>query len=499
MRGIRSDLRQALRSLRKTPGFSLAVVAALALGIGPNTAIFSIVHATLLEPLPFPEPEQLVRVWSQVGGKREGTSPADFRAWRQQATSFQYLEAFWPRQLNLASTEAPERVRARQVSPDGYRMFGEGVWLGRDFAADEDQPGKHQVALVSHRLWKRQGGDPAMVGREIRLDSKPYLVIGVLPPGPQDRRPADLWIPLSLTPDEIANRLLTRMIWNELGRGWLSLDQPSAPSLRLGNVNGLVGTTRRGQSAFDLLIQEEDVARPDSFYAEVSPGIGRTDVGEAISVFVDDVAFVGIEGDCEDAPVHQGAQLGAGGAAVVIAVGPEQEGSEPPVTIVDIAVVIAAIDLEVQLAQGDIAVCAGLAVGQPCHVAEQLVSVIDLTVVIAVEGEKRIVRSGCGPGDLLAYAVRIDVELHALVDAGQVEATMTEIEHNRTTNPGRVVGRHQYAVAFNDVRASGSRVTALEGWTASVPRLADRSRQPDFIVFQITCIPRLTGHGRELE
>jgi putative ABC transport system permease protein len=92
------------------------------------------------------------------------------------------------------------------VSPDGYRMFGEGVWLGRDFAADEDQPGKHQVALLSHRLWKRLGGDPAMVGREIRLDSKPYLVIGVLPPGPQDRRPADLWIPLSLTPDEIANR-----------------------------------------------------------------------------------------------------------------------------------------------------------------------------------------------------------------------------------------------------------------------------------------------------
>jgi putative ABC transport system permease protein len=203
---IWSDLRLAFRSVRKAPGFSLAIVAALALGIGPNTAIFSIVYATLLAPLPHPQPEQLVRVWSQARGQRAGTSPAEFREWKRQATSFQYLEAFWPRQLNLATPDAPERVRARQVSPDGYRMFGDKVWLGRDFRADEDQPGKNQVAILSHRLWKRHGGDPGLVGREIRLDSKPYLVIGVLAPGIQDRRPADLWIPLSLTPEEIANR-----------------------------------------------------------------------------------------------------------------------------------------------------------------------------------------------------------------------------------------------------------------------------------------------------
>jgi putative ABC transport system permease protein len=200
------DVRLALRSLRKAPGFSLAVMAALALGIGPNTAIFSIVHATLLAPLPHPQPEQLVRVWSHTGGKREGTSAADYRDWKQQATSFQYLEPFWPRQLNLAGPEAPERVRARQTSPDGYRMFGDGVWLGRDFGADEDQPGRNQVAILSHRLWQRLGADPGLVGRDVRLDSRSYRVVGVLPPGTQDRRPADLWIPLSLTPDEVANR-----------------------------------------------------------------------------------------------------------------------------------------------------------------------------------------------------------------------------------------------------------------------------------------------------
>ena len=201
-----SDLRLAVRVLKRAPGFSCAVIAALALGIGPNTAIFSIVYATLLAPLPFPQPEQLVMVWSQVRGNRDATSPADYLDWKQQATSFQYLEPFWPRQFNLATPEAPERVRARQTSPDGYRMLGEGVWLGRDFRADEDQPGKNQVALLSHRLWRRYGSDPSIIGRDIRMDSKPYTVIGVLPPGSQDRRPADLWIPLSFTPEETRNR-----------------------------------------------------------------------------------------------------------------------------------------------------------------------------------------------------------------------------------------------------------------------------------------------------
>jgi len=207
-----SDLKSAVRVLKRAPGFSTAVIIALALGIGPNTAIFSIVYATLLAPLPFPDPDQLVMVWSKVRGNRDGTSPAEYLDWKRQATSFQYLEPFWPRYFNLATPEAPERVRARQTSPDGYRMLGEGIWLGRDFRADEDQPGKNQVALLSHRLWRRMGADASIIGRDIRLDSKPYTVIGVLPPGPQDRRPADLWIPLSFTPEEIRNRQFRPLI-----------------------------------------------------------------------------------------------------------------------------------------------------------------------------------------------------------------------------------------------------------------------------------------------
>jgi len=201
------DFRFAVRGALRTPGFSLAVIAALALGIGPNTAIFSIVYATLLAPTPYPDPDQLVLVWSQVRGNRDGTSPADYLEWKEQATSFQYLEPILPRGFNLSIPEAPERVRARQTSTNGHRMWGEAVWLGRDFAPDEDQPGKNHVVLLRHRLWRQRfGADPGIIGRDIRMDGTPYRVIGVLRPGVSDRVPADVWIPLSLTPKEIANR-----------------------------------------------------------------------------------------------------------------------------------------------------------------------------------------------------------------------------------------------------------------------------------------------------
>jgi putative ABC transport system permease protein len=203
-----SDLKFAVRGLAGAPGLSAAAVAALALGIGPNTAIFSLVYATLLAPLPFPHPDQLVRVSAMVRDTRSGTSPAEYLEWKERAISFQSLEAFWPgRALNLATPNAPERVVARQVTPGGHRLLSEGVWLGRDFRADEDQPGKQHVVLLTHRLWReRFGADPDIVGRDIRMDSIPYTVVGVIAPGNWDRTPANVWIPISLTPDEVANR-----------------------------------------------------------------------------------------------------------------------------------------------------------------------------------------------------------------------------------------------------------------------------------------------------
>src|ERR687885_1344490 len=143
-----SDVRLAVRGLMKARGFSLAAIAALALGIGPNTAIYSVVYATLLAPLPYADPDQLVMVWSKSpSGVRNTVSPGDALAWKEAATSFKYLEPFTPRLFNLSTPDEPLRVRARLVTPDGHRMLGEGIALGRDFLPDDDQPGKNQVVL----------------------------------------------------------------------------------------------------------------------------------------------------------------------------------------------------------------------------------------------------------------------------------------------------------------------------------------------------------------
>jgi putative ABC transport system permease protein len=208
------DLKTAVRGLRATPWLSAAAVVALALGIGPNTAIFSIVYATLLAPLPFSNPDQLARVTPMVGEGQDRASLAEYIEWKKRATSFQALEAFWPgRTLNLATRDAPELVIARQVTPGGHRMLSQGVWLGRDFRADEDQPGKQHVVLLTHRLWReRFGADRDIIGRDIRMDSIPYTVVGVLEPGSWDRTPANIWIPIAFTPAEIANRQVRPLI-----------------------------------------------------------------------------------------------------------------------------------------------------------------------------------------------------------------------------------------------------------------------------------------------
>ena len=209
-----SELETAVRGLKRTPWLSAAAVVALALGIGPNTAIFSIVYATVLAPLPYANPDQLARVTPMVGNAQDRASAAEYLEWKKRATSFQALEAFRPgRTLNLAIGDAPEIVIARQVTPGGHSMLSERMFLGRDFRADEDQPGKQHVVLLTHRLWReRFGADRDIIGRDIRMDSIPYTVVGVLEPGSWDRTPANVWIPISFTPAEIANRQLHPLI-----------------------------------------------------------------------------------------------------------------------------------------------------------------------------------------------------------------------------------------------------------------------------------------------
>jgi len=182
--GWLQDLRFALRMLRKAPGVSAIAVLALALGIGANTAIFSLVNAVLLQPLPFPSPERLVQVCRQNrGGDQAWVSIPDFLDWRKQTGVFAQLAAYDPANFNLsASGAAPVRVAGNYVDTSFLATLGVRPSLGGDFRPSDDQTGRPPVALISHRLWQaRFGADPAIVGRVVHLNGQPVPILGVLP------------------------------------------------------------------------------------------------------------------------------------------------------------------------------------------------------------------------------------------------------------------------------------------------------------------------------
>jgi len=181
------DVFYALRIMRRNPGVTAVAVLTLALGIGANTAMFSVVNAVLLRPLPYRNPEQLVTIPAQIpsmnifGAFVEYNTYAEW--WRAQSLSFQSMSAYTPWSANLTSGNEPERVFAHKVNAGFLAMIGLRPALGRDFLAEDDQPGAARVAMISHGLWKRRfGGDPALIGRPIVLDKNSYTVVGVLPP-----------------------------------------------------------------------------------------------------------------------------------------------------------------------------------------------------------------------------------------------------------------------------------------------------------------------------
>jgi predicted permease len=181
------DVSYALRIMGKNPGVTAVAVLTLALGIGANTAMFSVVNAVLLRPLPYNNPEQLVTIPAQIpsmnlfGAFVEYNTYAEW--WRAQSQSFQSMSAYTPVWVNLTSGTEPERLFTHRVSAGFLAMIGVRPALGRDFLAEDDRPGAARVAMVSHGLWKRRfGGDPGLIGRPIVLDKNSYTVIGVLPP-----------------------------------------------------------------------------------------------------------------------------------------------------------------------------------------------------------------------------------------------------------------------------------------------------------------------------
>jgi putative ABC transport system permease protein len=203
---LRQDLRFAWRQCRTKPGFTIAAVLTLGLGIGATTAIFSVVHAVVLQPYAYADPDRVLLAFSKWRGNRGSWSVGNFDYFRQRLTSVEDFAADTGTSMNLADNGEPERIFGGRVTWNYFRLFGIPPAYGRTFHADEDQPGRNKVVVLSHRLWQRRfGGDPAMVGRSIRINNEPHDVVGIMPAEmDQIGDAAEAWVPVAFTPEQLA-------------------------------------------------------------------------------------------------------------------------------------------------------------------------------------------------------------------------------------------------------------------------------------------------------
>ena len=205
------DLRYGLRMLWKNPGFTIVAVIALALGIGANSAIFSVVNTVLLRPLPYKDPERLVMVWEDAakrGFPRDTPAVANYIDWRDQNQVFEGMAALADVSVNLTGTGEPERIDGRRVSANLFPLLGVEPLMGRAFLPEEDQPGTNRVVVLSHGLWQRRfGSDMNIIGKPLTLNGESYRVVGVMPPHFRfPSREVELWVPIAFTPQEAASR-----------------------------------------------------------------------------------------------------------------------------------------------------------------------------------------------------------------------------------------------------------------------------------------------------
>src|ERR1700735_1431011 len=203
MRILIRNLRYGWRGLGKSPALTTAVVATLMLGIGATTAIYTVVYAVLLAPLPYPQPDQLVMVWSKGGGGRNPMSAGDFLDWKEQNKSFQHLCAFTGGSFNLATQEQPEQLDGMRATPGWFNMQGIPFLMGRDFLSEEGIPGKDHAVILTYKLWNRLGANRGILGQPMRIDGEPYTVVGVLSPGVGDRFTFEMAVPLAFRPEQI--------------------------------------------------------------------------------------------------------------------------------------------------------------------------------------------------------------------------------------------------------------------------------------------------------
>jgi putative ABC transport system permease protein len=210
------DLRYAARQLRRSPAFTAVAVITMALGIGATTAVFSIINAVLLREPPYPEASRLVRLFQTLpnaGESRAGTGAPEYLDYRDRNRVFASLAGFSRANFDLTGAGEPERISGARVSGNLFDTLGVPAMLGRTFTAEEDRPGEN-VAVLSHAYWQRRyGGSPQVLGATLRLNEKPYTIIGVMPPGfdfpatpASIEDPPALWVPLAFTPNQIADR-----------------------------------------------------------------------------------------------------------------------------------------------------------------------------------------------------------------------------------------------------------------------------------------------------
>jgi putative ABC transport system permease protein len=197
------DLTYSIRTLRRSPGFAIVAVLALALGIGANTAIFSVVNSVLLRPLPYPRPDHLVMIWGRFTGigipkDQNWFSAPELEDVRGMNKSLSHIAAFSSTSFNVNLTGTPERIDGAIVSPDLFPMLGVQTRVGRSFLPEEAQPGRDRVAMISYGLWKRRfGSDPSVVGRKVLMNAASYQVVGVLPPEFDFPQQTEIWAPLA--------------------------------------------------------------------------------------------------------------------------------------------------------------------------------------------------------------------------------------------------------------------------------------------------------------
>lgn len=198
---LKQNISFALRTMVKNKAFTLTAILTLALGIGSTTAIFSVVYA-VFEPMPYPNPDQLVMVWAKVPAGRNSVPHNDFLEWRRRSTSFQSMNAWSGTSFNVATEDRPEQVAASRRTPGFFTMEGMPMLLGRDFLSEEGEAGRNHVVILSHRFWSKHfHSNRDVIGKDIRMNAEPYTVVGVLQPGVYDRLNSQLFVPLSFNPD----------------------------------------------------------------------------------------------------------------------------------------------------------------------------------------------------------------------------------------------------------------------------------------------------------